>query len=71
MMTAIAEQLENGISSYDLMGFLDAPKLISNVELFERISRENVKDDDLNSVCIRALKILKNEKKSKKSRFYY
>eukprot|EP01080_Neovahlkampfia_damariscottae_P006950 gene6950-11112_t len=72
IMSAIAEQLESGNDVVDLMGFLDAPKLVSNVELFERITRDLEEHKELNLVCSRALKVLQNfKKKERKSRFSY
>jgi uncharacterized protein (DUF1810 family) len=70
IITAIAEQLEAGVDPVDLMGFLDAPKLVSNVELFERISRTKYEDKELNAVCVRALKILQIKKKKKKRSYF-
>jgi uncharacterized protein (DUF1810 family) len=70
IITAIAEQLEAGVDPVDLMGFLDAPKLVSNVELFERISRTKQVDKELNDVCARALKILQVKNKKKKRSYF-
>ena len=57
LVRAIAEQLENGIPVKELMGFLDAPKLTSSLQLFERVS-ENGYDDEVCQVCQRALKCI-------------
>ncbi|CAJ1403897.1 unnamed protein product [Effrenium voratum] len=48
MMTAVLEQLKAGRTPVALMGSMDAPKLSSSVQLFERIS--NGADPELNKV---------------------
>eukprot|EP00931_Biecheleriopsis_adriatica_P111085 TRINITY_DN85427_c0_g1_i1.p1 TRINITY_DN85427_c0_g1~~TRINITY_DN85427_c0_g1_i1.p1 ORF type:complete len:201 (-),score=33.17 TRINITY_DN85427_c0_g1_i1:8-610(-) len=57
MMTAVAEQLEEGVPPVQLVGSLDDPKLRSSLRLFERISRNGF-DAEVNSTCLRALKAL-------------
>ena len=54
MMTAVAEQVEGGISGVALVGTLDDPKLRSSLRLFERVTRDGF-DDEVNQVCLRAL----------------
>mmetsp|Transcript_80986 Transcript_80986/g.241324 ORF Transcript_80986/g.241324 Transcript_80986/m.241324 type:complete len:183 (-) Transcript_80986:90-638(-) len=58
MMTAVAEQLESGISGVDLVGFLDDPKLRSSLRLFESVSRDGHDDEEVHRVCMRALQAL-------------
>ena len=59
IMTMVAEHLEAGIRPVDLVGFLDDPKLRSSLKLFERVSRGL--DEEANTVCMRALRALKEE----------
>merc|ERR1712014_162681 len=57
MMTAVAEQVEGGLSGEELVGVLDDPKLRSSLRLFERVSRDGF-DNDVQQVCLRALAAL-------------
>lgn len=70
IIRAVADQLERGVSCRDLMGFLDAPKLKSSVELFARTSRTF--DAEVYEECTRVLASLKSasssEKKSRRRR---
>jgi uncharacterized protein (DUF1810 family) len=58
IMTAVAEQLEQGVDPITLVGFLDNPKLRSSLRLFERVTRDGL-DEEVNTVCCRALSALK------------
>lgn len=57
IMTAVAEQVEAGVSVRSLVGFLDDPKLRSSLRFFERISRNGF-DNEVHAVCVRALEAM-------------
>jgi len=60
ILAAVRDQLVGGVSAAALMGVLDAPKLVSSVLLFERLSRV-VCDDELHTVCREVLQLLGTE----------
>ena len=64
---AIADQLENGNDSKNLMGCLDAPKLESSVKLFERIAGK-IGDLEVQAACSRVVKCYEKEKAESKTR---
>merc|ERR1711941_121718 len=57
IITAVAQKLESGTSSSQLVGENDDPKLRSSIRLFERISRDGF-DNEVNTLCKRALALL-------------
>lgn len=57
IMSAAAQQLEQGVKPSTLVGCLDDPKLRISLRLFERVSRRGV-DAECNEVCARALRAL-------------
>merc|ERR1711969_281249 len=59
MMTAVAEQVESGVSVLRLVGYLDDPKLRSSLRLFERVSRGF--DEEVNATCRRAMEAMDEE----------
>ena len=67
LVIAIAEQLEKGISNCQLMGILDAPKLVSSLELFQSVSCDGF-DDDVYNACTSALVVLKRVEGAASSR---
>ena len=58
--SAAAEQLERGVPCKELMGFLDAPKLKSSLQLFLRASQDGF-DQEIHEACARALRALDEE----------
>jgi len=63
IVTEIAVQLEKGIGLKQLMGFLDAPKLVSSVELFHNASSNGV-DEEVHVACSRVLKCCSKKRRS-------
>lgn len=57
MMTEVGNQLEAGLTATQLVGGIDKPKLQSSLVLFESVSRGF--DPEVNSVCRRALTLMK------------
>ena len=57
---AVADQLERGIPCTELMGFLDAPKLKSSLQLFFDASKGGF-DEEIHAACARALRALDEE----------
>jgi len=70
IMAEIAKKLESGLTSVQLMGCLDAPKLKSSAEVFERASGSEGLSK-LNAICKRVIAAMNKEPKKKKrqSRF--
>jgi hypothetical protein len=63
ILSAIAQQLEKGVSSLRLMGDLDEPKLKSAAKLFECVSRPSAggpvnTDAEVNAACKRVLSLM-------------
>lgn len=57
IMAAIREQLDAGITLQELIGVLDAPKLVSSVRFFEKLGCV-AEDNQLRSVCGAVLQLL-------------
>lgn len=66
IMEAVAEQLENNVdlTVNQLVGSLDARKLKSSLVFFETVSRTmKPSDEEMNRVCLRALRAVENAPK--------
>ena len=61
IIKAVGDQLERGVKPVSLVGFLDEPKLRSSLRLFEKVSRENNFDPEVQAVASRAMKLMKEE----------